>query len=81
MTPTERSLSTSTRSASRESSTWRRRDGIILDTTDVDSDHAALRDAGIDVDEEVARYGGDIPPMFWLRDPDGNSLCIVQPDA
>jgi catechol 2,3-dioxygenase-like lactoylglutathione lyase family enzyme len=55
--------------------------GIILDTTDVDSDHAALRDAGVDVDEEVARYGGDIPPMFWLRDPDGNSLCIVQPDA
>jgi catechol 2,3-dioxygenase-like lactoylglutathione lyase family enzyme len=53
--------------------------GIILDTTDVDGDHAALRDAGIDVDAEVARYGGEIPPMFWLRDPDGNSLCIVQP--
>jgi catechol 2,3-dioxygenase-like lactoylglutathione lyase family enzyme len=55
--------------------------GIILDTTDVDSDHAALRDAGVDVDADVARYGGDIPPMFWLRDPDGNSLCIVQPAA
>ena len=54
--------------------------GIILDTTDVDADHAALRDAGVDVDAEVARYGGGIPPMFWLRDPDGNSLCIVQPD-
>ena len=55
--------------------------GIILDTTDVDADHAALRDAGVDVDPEVARYGGGIPPMFWLRDPDGNSLCIVQPAA
>jgi catechol 2,3-dioxygenase-like lactoylglutathione lyase family enzyme len=54
--------------------------GIILDTTDVDADHAALRDAGVDVDAEVARYGGEIPPMFWLRDPDGNSLCIVQPN-
>src|SRR3954451_21752643 len=54
--------------------------GIILDTTDVDSDHAALRDAGVDVDAEVARYGEGIPPMFWLRDPDGNSLCIVQPN-
>jgi catechol 2,3-dioxygenase-like lactoylglutathione lyase family enzyme len=55
--------------------------GIILDTTDVDADHAARRDAGVDVDPEVARYGDGIPPMFWLRDPDGNSLCIVQPTA
>ena len=54
--------------------------GIILDTTDVDADHSALRDAGVDVDAEVARYGGEIPPMFWLRDPDGNSICIVQPN-
>jgi hypothetical protein len=21
------------------------------------------------------------PPMFWLRDPDGNELLIVQPGA
>jgi predicted enzyme related to lactoylglutathione lyase len=55
--------------------------GIILDTTDVDSDPAALRDAGVDVDAEVSRFGDEIPPMFWLRDPDGNSLCIVQPAA
>ena len=74
--------------------------GIILDTTDVDGDHAALsaptpglgysptvagppgalRAAGVAVDAEVARYGDQIPPMFWLRDPDGNSLCIVQPN-
>ena len=53
--------------------------GIILDTTDVDADHAALRDAGVDVDAEISRWGDQIPPMFWLRDPDGNSLCIVQP--
>jgi catechol 2,3-dioxygenase-like lactoylglutathione lyase family enzyme len=55
--------------------------GIILDTTDVDGDHATLRDAGVDVDAEVARWGGGIPPMFWLRDPDGNSLCIVEPQG
>ena len=55
--------------------------GICIDTTDVDADHAALRDAGVDVDAEVSRYGAGIPPMFWLRDPDGNSLCIVQPEA
>src|SRR5579885_470032 len=52
--------------------------GIILDTSDVDADHAALRDAGVDVDEEVTRFGDPVPPMFWLRDPDRNSLAIVQ---
>ena len=55
--------------------------GIILDTTDVDGDHAKLKSAGVDVDAEVSRYGGPVPPMFWLRDPDGNSLIIVQPAA
>jgi len=53
--------------------------GICLDTTDVDADHAALKAAGVDVDDEVSRYGDPVPPMFWLRDPDGNSLIVVQP--
>ena len=53
--------------------------GICLDTTDVDADHAALKAAGVDVDDEVSRYGGPVPPMFWLRDPDGNSLIVVEP--
>jgi catechol 2,3-dioxygenase-like lactoylglutathione lyase family enzyme len=53
--------------------------GICLDTSDVDADHAALRAAGADVDDEVARWGEPVPPMFWLRDPDGNSLIVVQP--
>jgi catechol 2,3-dioxygenase-like lactoylglutathione lyase family enzyme len=55
--------------------------GICLDTKDVDADHAALKAAGVDVDEEVARWGGPVPPMFWLRDPDGNSLIVVEPSA
>jgi catechol 2,3-dioxygenase-like lactoylglutathione lyase family enzyme len=55
--------------------------GIILDTTDVDADHTALKAAGADVDDEVTRYGGAVPPMFWLRDPDGNSLIVVQPQG
>ena len=55
--------------------------GICLDTSDVDGAHAALKDAGADVDGEVSRYGGPVPPMFWLRDPDGNSLIVVQPSS
>lgn len=53
--------------------------GICLDTSDVDADHATLKAAGVDVDAEVTRWGGPVPPMFWLRDPDGNSLIVVQP--
>ena len=54
--------------------------GICLDTSDVDADHASLKAAGVDVDEDVTRWGRSVPPMFWLRDPDGNSLIVVQPD-
>jgi catechol 2,3-dioxygenase-like lactoylglutathione lyase family enzyme len=53
--------------------------GICLDTSNVEADHDALKAAGIDVDDEVTRFGGSVPPMFWLRDPDGNSLIVVQP--
>ena len=53
--------------------------GICLDTSDVDADHAALKAAGADVDEAVTRYGAPVPPMFWVRDPDGNSLIVVEP--
>jgi catechol 2,3-dioxygenase-like lactoylglutathione lyase family enzyme len=55
--------------------------GICLDTSDVDAAHAALKEAGADVDDDVSRYGGDVPPMFWVRDPDGNSLIVVQPSS
>ena len=55
--------------------------GICLDTSDVDGAHAALKAAGADVDGEVSRYGGPVPPMFWVRDPDGNSLIVVEPST
>jgi catechol 2,3-dioxygenase-like lactoylglutathione lyase family enzyme len=51
---------------------------IALNTTDVDADHADLKARGVDVDDEVTRYGDPVPPMFWFRDQDGNSLLIVQ---
>jgi catechol 2,3-dioxygenase-like lactoylglutathione lyase family enzyme len=53
--------------------------GICLDTSNVDADHASLKEAGVDVDDEVTRWGGPVPPMFWLRDPDGNSIIVVEP--
>jgi hypothetical protein len=53
--------------------------GVIISTTDIEADHAALKAAGVDVDPEVARWGSPVPPMFRLRDPAGNSLTIVEP--
>jgi hypothetical protein len=44
----------------------------------VDADHAALREAGVDVDPEVMRMGDPVPPMFFFRDADGNRLLLVQ---
>ena len=51
--------------------------GIRLTTDDAEGDHAALVARAVDVDEEILRYPG-VPPMFTLRDPDGNTLYIVQ---
>jgi catechol 2,3-dioxygenase-like lactoylglutathione lyase family enzyme len=66
--------------------------GIIFNTDDIDAAHAQLQGLGVDVDEYVARVGapaeirigavqmaGPVPPMFYFRDPDGNSMLIVQP--
>jgi catechol 2,3-dioxygenase-like lactoylglutathione lyase family enzyme len=52
--------------------------GIIISTSDIEADHAALTAAGVDVDSEIARWGDPVPPMFRLRDPAGNSLTIVE---
>jgi catechol 2,3-dioxygenase-like lactoylglutathione lyase family enzyme len=51
--------------------------GISLTTDDIDATHARLKASGVDVDAEVARMGEPVPPMFWFRDPDGNTLLIV----
>jgi catechol 2,3-dioxygenase-like lactoylglutathione lyase family enzyme len=52
--------------------------GICLNTDDVDAVHADLGSRGVDVDAEVSRMGDPVPPMFWFRDPDGNTLMVVQ---
>jgi catechol 2,3-dioxygenase-like lactoylglutathione lyase family enzyme len=66
--------------------------GVILNADDIDATHARLRAGGVDVDPAVARVGapaeirlgavemaGPVPPMFYFRDPDGNTLLIVEP--
>jgi lactoylglutathione lyase len=51
--------------------------GIRLSTSDADADHADLKARGVDVDDEIMRWEG-VPPMFSFRDPDGNTLYIVE---
>ncbi|MGW7411463.1 VOC family protein [Streptomyces sp. NPDC054863] len=51
--------------------------GIRLTTQDADADHADLLARGVDADAEVLRMGPAAPPMFTVRDPDGNSLILV----
>jgi predicted enzyme related to lactoylglutathione lyase len=52
--------------------------GISLETDDIDAYHAQLKDRGVDVDAEVSRFGDAVPPLFWLRDPEGNRLMVVE---
>lgn len=51
---------------------------VAFESTDIEADHAALRERGVDVDAEVMRMGGPVPPMFFFRDQDGNRLLIVE---
>ena len=58
-------------------SSGNRETGIGLQTDDIDAYHSELKAAGVDVDAEVSRMGDPVPPLFWLRDPEGNSLMVV----
>ena len=51
--------------------------GITLQADDIDAYHAQLKDRGVDVDPEISRFGESVPPLFWLRDPEGNTLMVV----
>ena len=53
--------------------------GIGLDTLPTSTPSTpSLRTRGVDVDDEVSRMGDPVPPLFWFRDPDGNSLMVVE---
>jgi catechol 2,3-dioxygenase-like lactoylglutathione lyase family enzyme len=51
---------------------------VSFATADAAADHAALRAAGVDADEELFPME---PPMFTFRDPDGNRFRVVQRPA
>jgi hypothetical protein len=51
---------------------------IRLTTEDAAAAQADFRARGVDVDDEILFYP---VPMFTLRDPDGNSVVIVQQPA
>jgi catechol 2,3-dioxygenase-like lactoylglutathione lyase family enzyme len=54
---------------------------IGVETTDVLGEHERLKAiGGVDVDEEPMR-APDVPLMFGLRDPDGNSIWVVEAPA
>jgi len=51
---------------------------LVFGTKDLDADHAALKERGVDVDGEPMGGEGDVPRMFFFRDPDGNNLLEVE---
>jgi len=52
--------------------------GIALQTRDIDAVYADLKADGVDVDDEVSRMGDPVPPLLWFRDPDNNTLMVVE---
>lgn len=50
--------------------------GIRLTSRDIDTEHAAFKDRGVDVDD-MLRWP-DMPAMFTFRDVDGNTLYVVE---
>jgi catechol 2,3-dioxygenase-like lactoylglutathione lyase family enzyme len=55
-----------------------RETGIGLHTQDIEAVHADLKARGVDVDAEISRMGDPVPPLFWFRDPDGNTLMVAE---
>lgn len=50
--------------------------GIRLLSTDASAEHTSMTEAGVDVDELLD--WPDAPLMFVFRDPDGNTLYLVE---
>ena len=48
-----------------------------LTTRDVEADHSYLKERGVDVDD-ILRMGDPVPPMFFMRDQDGNTIWVAE---
>ena len=53
---------------------------IAVETADVLGEHARLQALGVDVDPEPQQMPGG-PLLFMMRDPDGNHIAVVEPNA
>jgi catechol 2,3-dioxygenase-like lactoylglutathione lyase family enzyme len=53
--------------------------GIRFATEAAEAAHTDLLACGVDADPEMMRWEG-VPPMFFVRDPDGNRFVIVERD-
>lgn len=47
-------------------------------TEDAEADRAELMAHSVEVDSDLIRMGEGVPPMFLLRDPDGNRFVVVE---
>ena len=52
--------------------------GISLGSRDARADQAELAGKGVDVDAELMGGSGGVPPMFFFRDQDKNTLMLVE---
>jgi len=52
--------------------------GISLSSGDARADHAEFAGRGVDVDAEIMGGDGTVPPLFFFRDHDKNTLMIAQ---
>lgn len=51
---------------------------VRLGTTDADTAHARLREAGAGLHNDEVLHLDGAPPMFLFADPDGNRLVYLQ---
>ena len=51
---------------------------VALESTDLRADHDELKAGGVDVDAEMMGGDGTVPLMFFFRDPDANTLLLVE---
>jgi catechol 2,3-dioxygenase-like lactoylglutathione lyase family enzyme len=52
--------------------------GIGLESSDARAAHEELKAKGVDVDRELMGGDGTVPPLFFFRDHDRNTLMVAE---